>query len=261
MTALARLRGPLERLLLPVGFLLLWELASGPLAPALWPRLPEALPAPSRVLADGWVMLSSGDLPGHIATSLARVTGGVLAAALVAIPVGCLIGLSMLFEDLLDPVVEFFRPIPPPAWIPLGILWFGIGNTQNMFITFLGAFFPIVLNTIAAVRGIDRALVWGALTLGGSRRQILREIVLPGALPLVLTGLRIGLGVGWMALVAAELMAARSGLGFLIQSARYALLPERVILGMVVIGLLGVTMNRAMRALERRLTPWYGAPH
>jgi NitT/TauT family transport system permease protein/taurine transport system permease protein len=141
------------------------------------------------------------------------------------------------------------------AWIPLGILWFGIGDTQNMFIIFLGAFFPIVLNTVAAVRGIDRALVSAALTLGGTPRQILLEIVVPGALPLILTGLRIGLGVGWMALVAAELVAAQSGLGFLIEDARNLLFTERILLGMVLIGILGFLMDRVMRLLTARLTP------
>jgi ABC-type nitrate/sulfonate/bicarbonate transport system permease component len=177
-------------------------------------------------------------------------------AALVAIPLGVGIALWEWVEDTADPVVEFLRPIPPIAWIPLGILWFGIGDAQNMFIIFLGAFFPILLNTIAGVRRVDRTLVWGALTLGGRRAQIIREIVLPGALPLILTGLRIGLGVGWMALVAAELVAARSGLGFMIQSARYAFLTERVILGMAVIGLLGLAMDRAMRGVQQRLAPW-----
>jgi ABC-type nitrate/sulfonate/bicarbonate transport system permease component len=258
MTGLPGASRRAERVLLPLGFVIVWQLVSGPLSGMISPNLAEVLPPPSRVLADGWTMLVSGELLVHIGKSLARVLGGVLLAAAVAIPVGCFIGLSPLFEDLLDPVVEFFRPIPPPAWIPLGILWFGIGDAQNMFITFLGGFFPIALNTIAAVRGIDRTLVSAALTLGGRPRQIVREIILPGALPLIVTGLRIGLGVGWMALVAAEIMAARAGLGFMIQSARYALLTERVVFGMVVIGVLGVLLNRTMRALERRLAPWHG---
>jgi ABC-type nitrate/sulfonate/bicarbonate transport system permease component len=238
---------------LPLAFLAAWEIA----ARLVIPGAAAALPPPSQVLADGWRVLGSGDLFAHIGKSLWRVLGGCAAAALAGLPIGVGIGLSSLVEDAVDPVVEFLRPIPPIAWIPLGILWFGIGDVQNMFIIFLGAVFPIVLNTIAGVRGIDRTLVWGALTLGGGRRHIVREIVLPGALPLILTGLRIGLGVGWMALVAAELVAARSGLGFMIQSARYAALTERVIVGMVVIGLLGLLMDVAMRWVERRLTPWH----
>jgi ABC-type nitrate/sulfonate/bicarbonate transport system permease component len=113
-----------------------------------------------------------------------------------------------------------------------------------------------VVNSIAAVGGVDRTLVWGALTLGGSRWQILREIVLPGALPTVLTGLRIGLGVGWMALVAAELVAASSGLGFLIEDSRNLLFTERVLVGMILIGLLGLVMDRGMRLLQAWLVPW-----
>ena len=244
-------------LVLPLLLLAIWELVCGwsPLAPGLR----QLLPPPSVVLVDAWGLLLSGALLAHIGRSLLRVLGGFGAAALVGIPVGLGIGLWALFADAVDPVVEFLRPIPPPAWIPLGILWFGIGDAQNIFILFLGAFFPIVLTTIAGVRGVDRTLVWGALTLGGSHRQIVREIVIPGALPLILTGLRIGLGVGWMALVAAELMAARSGLGFLIQSARYAFVTERVLVGMVVIGLLGLAMDGGMRALQRRLLRWHAA--
>jgi len=245
--AVARLR----TLLLPLGFVLAWQLVS-----ELGPGLAQTLPPPSRVLAAGWRMLASGDLLAHISASLVRVFGGFALAAVVAIPLGIGIALWEWVEDTADPVVEFLRPIPPIAWIPLGILWFGIGDAQNMFIIFLGAFFPILLNTIAGVRRVDRTLVWGALTLGGRRTQIVREIVLPGALPLILTGLRIGLGVGWMALVAAELVAARSGLGFMIQSARYAFLTERVILGMAVIGILGLGMDRAMRGAQRQLAPW-----
>lgn len=244
-------------LLLPLLLIALWELVSrwSPLAPGLR----QLLPPPSLVLQDAWGLLVTGELLAHVGRSILRILGGFAVAALIGIPVGLGIGLSALFSDVVDPVVEFLRPIPPPAWIPLGILWFGIGDVQNMFLLFLGAFFPIVLNTIVGVRGVDRNLVWAALTLGGTRRQILREIVLPGAVPLILTGLRIGLGVGWMALVAAELMAARAGLGFLIQSARYAFLTERVLAGMVVIGLLGLVMDGGMRALQRRLLRWHPA--
>lgn len=242
-------------LALPLAFVATWQLVSGMLAPTLAP----VLPPPSRVLVDAWRVLASGDLFAHVLASLWRVLGGFLAAVIVGVPIGTGMALSPIFDDLVDPAVEFLRPIPPIAWIPLGILWFGIGNTQNMFIIFLGAFFPIVLNTITGVRSVDPTLIWGALTLGGRRAQIVREIVLPGALPLVLAGCRIGLGVGWMALVAAELVAARSGLGFMIQSARYAFVTERVILGMAIIGLLGLLMDRGMRWLEHRATPWAAA--
>jgi ABC-type nitrate/sulfonate/bicarbonate transport system permease component len=243
-----------QKLVLPLVLLAIWEFVSGwsPLAPGLR----QLLPPPTAVVRDAWQLLMTGRLVTDAARSVLRLLGGFCAAAAVGIPVGFAIGLWSLFEETLDPVVEFLRPIPPPAWIPLGILWFGVGDAQNMFILSLGALFPIVLNTIAGVRGVDRTLVWGALTLGASRGQVIREIVVPAAFPLVMTGLRIGLGVAWTALVAAELMAARSGLGFLIQSARYAFVAERILAGMVAIGLLGLAMDSVMRAFERRFLGW-----
>lgn len=246
-----------RKLLLPLVVLALWELVSAwsPLAPGLR----QLLPPPTAVVRDAWTLLTTGRLFIDASRSVLRLLGGFGAAAMVGIPLGLGIGLWSLFEDTVDPIVEFLRPIPPPAWIPLGILWFGVGDVQNMFILSLGAFFPIVLNTIAGVRGVDRTLVWAALTLGATRRQVLGEIVVPAAFPLIMTGLRIGLGVGWTALVAAELMAARSGLGFLIQSARYAFVTERVLAGMVTIGLLGLAMDGVMRAFERRFLGWSAA--
>jgi ABC-type nitrate/sulfonate/bicarbonate transport system permease component len=236
--------------------LLAWQVVSAVALPATAPYMVILMPPPLAVAETFLSMVGSGELLPHILGSLRRVLGAFAVAALAGVALGTAMGWWKRFGELVDPLVEFFRPIPPMAWIPLGILWFGIGDTQNTFIIFLGAFFPIVLNTVAAVRGVDRALVWGALTLGGTPRQVLREIVLPGALPLILTGLRIGLGVGWMALVAAELVAAQSGLGFLIEDARNLLFTERVLLGMILIGILGYLMDRVMRLLSRRITPW-----
>jgi len=241
-------------LIVPALLVLLWELAGSysPWAGALKP----ILSAPSVIGLDAWRLALSGDLFVHIGSSLIRVLGGFSAALLIAVPIGVLIGVYSLADDLLDPVLEFLRPIPPPAWIPLGILWFGIGNAQNMFIIFLGAFFPIALNTIAGVRACDPLLASAALTLGGSKRQIVTEIVLPASIPAILTGIRVGLGMGWMALVAAELVAGRSGLGFLIQSSRYALLTERIFVGMIMIGLLGLAMDAGMRYVQKQFTGW-----
>lgn len=242
------------KLALPVAILLSWEYVSAwsPLAPGI----KSFLPPPTAVARDAAVVLMNGQLLGDAEHSVLRLLAGFCVAALVAIPVGFGIGLWMPFEDFVDPIVEFLRPIPPPAWIPLGILWFGVGDTQNAFILSLGVFFPTVLNTIEGVRSIDRTLVWAALTLGASRRDVIREIVVPGAFPLIITGLRIGLGVGWGALIAAELLGARSGLGFLIQSARYAFDTPRMLVGMAAIGILGFCMDAAMRTIERRVLHW-----
>ncbi len=238
-----------------VVLLLAWQVISGVVLPAAAPYMVILMPPPLAVAETFVEMVSRGELLPHVLASIARVLTAFVVAGVIGVSIGIAMGWFKRFGDLVDPLVEFFRPIPPMAWIPLGILWFGIGDTQNMFIIFLGAFFPIVLNTVAAVRGIDRALVSAALTLGGTPRQILLEIVVPGALPLILTGLRIGLGVGWMALVAAELVAAQSGLGFLIEDARNLLFTERILLGMVLIGILGFLMDRVMRLLTARLTP------
>ncbi len=163
--------------------------------------------------------------------------------------------MSSKFADYVDPIIELLRPIPPPAWIPLGILWFGIGYAQNVFILALGVFFPTVLNTIASVRSVDRNLVWAVLTLGGNRRDVIREIVVPAAIPTHRdhgTAHRSWHGMG--ALVAAELLAARSGLGFLIESARFTFDTPRMMTGMIAIGCVGFVMDFIMRSVQRRIT-------
>jgi NitT/TauT family transport system permease protein/taurine transport system permease protein len=165
-------------------------------------------------------------------------------------------GWSKVVNEQVDPLVEVLRPVPPLAWIPLSILWFGIGDVQNQFIIFLGIFFPVLLNTIMGVRNIEPNLVRAARCLGASEIRVLRRIVLPAALPQIVTGIRVGLGVGWMALVAAELVGANSGLGFLINDARTLLRTDIVIVGMITIGVVGLLIDRTIRVSGRRLMPW-----
>src|SRR5262249_4881857 len=136
-------------------------------------------------------------------------------------------------------------------------LWFGIGETQNQFIILLAAFFPILINTVTGVTGVDRNLIRAALCLGAGQRAVLRKVILRGALPNVMTGIRIGVGIGWMALVAAELVAATSGLGFVITNGRNVLRSDQVMLGMVVIGILGLVMDAALRVAIAQLNPWH----
>ena len=165
-----------------------------------------------------------GDLWRHLGDSLKREAVAFLWAT-IAIPLGIAMGWWKAVDEQFDPLMEVLRPIPPLAWIPLSILWFGIGDTQNQFIIFLGIFFPILLNTITGVRGVEPNLVRAARCLGASEWAILSRVVLRAALPQIITGIRIGLGVGWMALVAAELVGASSGLGFLINDARTICVP------------------------------------
>lgn len=237
-------------------FLLVWEGVAAYVLPTLSPDAATLLPRPTAVVAAFIDLLKHGIVAVDVLASLKRIVIGFCLAGAAGVVIGAAMGYWRLIAELADPVVEFLRPIPPMAWIPLGLLWFGIGDVQNVFIIFLGVIYPVILNTYAGVRNVDRALVWGAQTLGAGRWQVLWEIVLPGALPPILTGLRIGLGVGWMALVAAELVGAPSGLGFLIEDSRNLLFTERVILGMVLIGMLGFLMDQLMRLAQRVLVPW-----
>jgi ABC-type nitrate/sulfonate/bicarbonate transport system permease component len=176
--------------------------------------------------------------------------------ASISIPIGIAMGWFRIVDEQLDAIMEMLRPIPPLAWIPLSILWFGIGDAQNQFIIFLGIFFPILLNTINGVKGIEPNLIRAARCLGASETQILWRIVVKAALPQIFTGIRIGLGVGWMALVAAELVGANSGLGFLINDARTVLRTDYIIVGMASIGVIGLLLDQVIREIGRRMLPW-----
>ena len=213
------------------------------------------LPPPQAVLKAAWELGQSGELWVHLRDSLKREFVAFLWATM-SIPLGIAMGWWKAVEEQVDPLVEVLRPVPPLAWIPLSILWFGIGDTQNQFIIFLGCFFPILLNTIAGVKGVEPNLVRAARCLGASEGRILWRVVLRAALPQIITGIRVGLGVGWMALVAAELVGANSGLGFLINDARTVLRTDYVIVGMAAIGVVGLVIDRAIRFAGARLLPW-----
>lgn len=183
---------------------------------------------------------------------------GFFIAAVMAIPLGILMGWSKFLRDALTPLVEVVRPIPPLAWIPLAILWFGIGFKSAVFIIYLGCFFPIILNTISGVLSIDPILIDAAKTLGAKRKEIFLMVLTPGSLPSIITGLRIGLGIGWMTLVAAEFTGIKSGygLGYMIMTARDIQRPNEVIAGMAVIGLIGYFLDLILRKIESRLLRW-----
>ena len=213
------------------------------------------LPPPQDIVVAAWELARSGELWRHFRDSIKREFVAFLWAT-ISIPIGIAMGWWKAVEDQVDPLVEVLRPVPPLAWIPLSILWFGIDDTQNQFIIFLGCFFPILLNTIAGVKGVEPNLVRAARCLGASEGRILWRVVLRAALPQIITGIRVGLGVGWMALVAAELVGANSGLGFLINDARTVLRTDYVIVGMAAIGVVGLVIDRAIRFAGARLLPW-----
>ena len=167
-------------------------------------------------------------------------------------------GWSKAVRTIIAPFVEILRPIPPLAWIPIAILWFGIGMKSAGFIIFLGAFFPILLNTISGVMSVDVRLIEAAKVLGAGTRVILMKILTPGSLPFVFAGLRIGLGVGWMTLVAAEFTGVKSGygLGYVIMIARGIQRPDAIMAGMMVIGLIGYLLDTVLRGIESRYLEW-----
>ena len=220
---------------------------------------PVALPGPTRVADAMWRMALDGSLAHNAFASLERVLVGFLLAALVGTMLGVALGWWRVVSDVVRPVVEVFRPIPPIAWTPLAILWFGVGSAPSYFLVFMGAVFPVFVNTYAAVRGLERTQINAALCLGAPPRMLFLDVIVPAALPIIFPGLRIALGVGWMCVVAAELIAAQSGLGYLIQQSRMLLQTQNVLAGMIVIGGLGFAMNAGMLWLERVLIPW--KPH
>jgi NitT/TauT family transport system permease protein/taurine transport system permease protein len=230
---------------------------------AIWQLLSVALsdgegliPPPTTVFSTAADLLADGTLGEHALASLRRVLLGWGITAVVAIPLGLAMGRSRALMWLLEPLVEALRPIPPIAWIPITILIFGIGDKQNEAIIVVGAFFPLLLNTMHGVQQVDPMLVRAARTLGAGEWTIMRKVVWYNALPSIFTGLRISLGVAWMCLVAAELVGAVNGLGFMMQDARNFLRSDVIITGMLTIGVLGIVMDRLILAAGRRLMPW-----
>jgi NitT/TauT family transport system permease protein len=221
------------------------------------------IPSPLEVLTALRILLFDGLPPGyllhrHVLESLLRVFCGFSAAAFVGIPLGVVMGWSKSLQAILNPLIEIVRPIPPLAWIPIAILWFGIGIKSAAFIIFLGAFFPILLNTISGVLTVDSRLIEATRVLGAKEKDMLLKVLLPAALPSVWTGLRIGLGIGWMTLVAAEFTGVKSGygLGYLIMIARDIQRPDEIVGGMIVIGLTGFLLDTILRRAESRLLVW-----
>jgi taurine transport system permease protein len=240
--------------------LVLWWLVTA----AGWVE-PLFLPSPADILAKAWVLLTQGYMDAslwqHLGASLGRIGLALAAATLTAIPVGIAIGYNRIARGILDPLIEFYRPIPPLAYLPLIVIWCGIGELSKVLLIYLAIFAPIAIATATGVRTVDPAKLRAAQSLGASKAQLIRHVILPSALPDILTGIRIGLGVGWSTLVAAELIAATSGLGFMVQSASQFLVTDVVVLGILLIALIAFALEMGLRALQRKLVPWHGQSH
>jgi ABC-type nitrate/sulfonate/bicarbonate transport system permease component len=214
------------------------------------------LPPFTGVLSRGWELSLSGRLAGDLLASAWRVLLGFALAALLATPVGIALGLYPALEDLTSTLLSVLRPLSPPAWIPLAILWFGIGDTPAVFIIFVGTFFSLVIGILAATKAVDSQLIKVALTMGASRWQSVCHVILPSLLPALITQVRLGLGLAWMCVIAAEMVAVRRGIGFLMIEARNLFRTEDVIVGMITIGLVGLCTDRLLIGVERVLCRW-----
>jgi len=210
------------------------------------------IPSPWKVVLGIAELAQQGTLLEHVAASLFRVGTGYLLAAALAIPLGILMGwFNGLFVSL-NPLTQILRPISPIAWIPLAIIWFGVGNLAPIFLIFLSSFFPMALETTAGVHTIERQYIRAAENFGVSGLALFRQVVIPAALPQIIVGMRISLGVAWLVVVAAEMIALRSGLGYLIIDSRNAgNRYDLVVAGMLIIGVIGLLLDIAVRRLER----------
>nr|WP_175801535.1 ABC transporter permease subunit [Burkholderia anthina] len=224
---------------------------------------PLFLPAPEAVWAafvDAWHGRIQGGLPlsEHLMWSAARVFGAFALATAIGVPAGILMGVSRIARGVLDPLLEFYRPLPPLAYLPLVVIWFGIDETAKLVVIFLACFAPIAMAARAGVRAATVEQINAAYSLGGSFAQIVRHVVLPAALPEILTGLRIAIGFGWTTLVAAEMVAATAGLGQMVLNASSFLRTDIVVMGILIIGAIAWLFDLAMRWVERRVVPWKG---
>jgi len=238
-------------LLVLLGLLILWEAL-----PRLGVMDPILLPPFSRVTGRLIELLLSGSLLRHAGASVARVLLGYSLSLVVALPLGFYLGLDERAEPFSRLTVQLLRPLAPPAWIPMAILWFGIGNAPAIFIIFIGTVLTVLVGTIGAVRGVDKRLVQAALTLGADRFRAVLEVVLPAALPELFTLLRLGMGLAWMCVVAAEMVAVSQGLGYLILEARNTFSTATILAGMLAIGLLGLGFDGILRQAQGRLLRW-----
>ncbi|MCK0209687.1 ABC transporter permease subunit [Starkeya koreensis] len=231
-----------------------WAASASGAVPALF------LPSPQSVASRLWRIATEGfvdaTLAQHLAASLFRVFAALAAALVIGVPAGLAIGLSTVGRGILDPIIEFLRPIPPLAYLPLVIIWAGIGETAKVLVIGLAMLPPIVIATAAGAQGVAKDRLNIARALGATPAQLLRLVVLPSALPSILTGTRIALGAGWSTLVAAELVAATRGVGFMIQSAANFLATDVVVAGIVVIAAVAFALELGIRLLERALVGW-----
>ena len=232
-------------------FLLIWEgLARYQLINTL------LFPPPSRILVSFYELLFSYELIADVFMSFQRVFVGVCISFFTAIPLALLVGTNRKLNSYLNPFINFIKPIPPIAWIPIAIVWFGIGNNLAYFVTTIASFFPFFMNTLVGVENVSKEDINVAKCFGANKRMILMDIIIPASLPYIFSGIRVGFGIAWMSIVVAEMLTSISGLGYLITVNQQMLRLDRVFVGMLVIGLVGMLMDNLVVLLRKKVVRW-----
>jgi len=267
--SLTKIADALQGLLVPITLLALWQWLSSQAI-----INPQILPTPVAVLTKWWEYLMptaafdpakssyvawffSGELIHDAYASLYRVVTGFLLGAVLALPLGLMMGANDRIYKMFNPLIQVLRPIPPIAFIPLSILWFGLGNPPAIFLIVIGAFFPVLMNTIAGVRQVDGIYLRVAHNLGASQMTIFLRVILPAATPYILAGARIGVGTAFIVVIVAEMIAVNNGLGYRILEAREFFWSDKIIAGMFTIGLLGLCIDVGMNCLNDHLLKWH----
>ena len=264
-----KLKNAFTGAIVPLVVVLIWEVLArlelfsavvmpAPTAVALrwWEYLTP--PVPYDPAVSPWLTWAfSGELPSDAVGSLYRVVVGFVVGAVLALPLGLLMGASDKVYALCNPLVQILRPIPPIAYIPLAILWFGLGNPPSVFLIAIGAFFPVLMNTIAGVRHVDGIYIRAARNLGVGQWTMFTKVMLPAATPYILAGVRIGIGTAFIVVIVSEMIAVNNGLGFRILEAREFMWSDKIIAGMLTIGLLGLAIDSAVSRLNNHLLRWH----
>ncbi|NLE76573.1 MAG: ABC transporter permease [Chloroflexi bacterium] len=217
---------------------------------------PVLIPTPQSIISTGFTLFTQENLHLDILTSLMRVLSGYFVGVTLAIVLGTLMGWFWVVDGMFDPLIEIIRPVPPLAYIPLMILWFGIDETPKILVIMLGCFVNCIINVVAGVKNVPLIYIEAARTMGAKNRDLFFTVVLPAAVPYILTGLRVALGTAWAILVAAELIAAQRGLGFMMTNARRFFRTDAIMVGIFCIGILAFSMDRLLRYVNGRLTTW-----
>ena len=249
--ALKKLLSFLEYIALLAAILIIWSLVSksGKVNPIV-------MPAPETIFGTFVDLLKNGILLTHISISIERVMHGYFLAVICGLAFGIALGLSNRLNRMTDLIIQVIKPIPPIAWIPLAIVWFGIGEESKTFLIFLGGFFNILINVIDGIRQTDEKLVEVSRSIETPKWKFIAQLIIPSALPNIFTGLRTGLSACWMCVIAAELVASNTGIGYMIDNARQFGQANKIIVGMIAIGITGKLMDVMIRAIEKRVMRW-----